>query len=66
MGAKAKAKSQTKHTLNVESTRSRGLTSDSAHWLMSRATSHVVASGLRLSGERMRRVRPDHVSVPDP
>jgi hypothetical protein len=33
---------------------------------MSRATSHVGASGLRLSGGRMRRVKPDHASAPDP
>jgi hypothetical protein len=40
-----------------------GLTSGSAHWLMSRATSHAVAAGFRLSGER--RARPGHVSAPD-
>jgi hypothetical protein len=40
--------------INAETARSRGLTSGSAHWLMSRATSHVAALGLRLSGERMR------------
>jgi hypothetical protein len=43
---------------------SMGLTSGSAHWLMSRATSHAAAAGLRLSGER--RARPGHVSAPDP
>jgi hypothetical protein len=37
--------------------------SGSARWLMSRATSHAVAAGLRLSGER--RARPGHVSAPD-
>jgi hypothetical protein len=52
--------------INAESARSRGLTSGSARWLMSRATSHVAASGLCLSGERMRRVKPGHVLVPDP
>jgi hypothetical protein len=52
--------------INAESARSRGLTSGSARRLMSRATSHVAASGLCLSGERMRRVRPGHVSVLDP
>jgi hypothetical protein len=52
--------------INAESARSRGLTSGSARWLMSRAMSHVAASGLRLSGERMRRVKPDYVSAPDP
>jgi hypothetical protein len=41
-----------------------GLTSGSARWLMSRATSHAAAVGLRLSGER--RVKPGHVSAPDP
>jgi hypothetical protein len=41
-------------TINAETTRPRGLTSGSARWLMSRATSHVAALGLRLSGERMR------------
>jgi hypothetical protein len=51
--------------INAESTRSRGLTSGSARWLMSRATSHVAASGLLLSGEHMCRVKPGHVSVPD-
>jgi hypothetical protein len=40
--------------INAEITRPRGLTSGSARWLMSRATSHVAASGLRLSEERMR------------
>jgi hypothetical protein len=52
--------------INAESARSRGLTSGSARWLMSRATSHVAASGLRLSGERMRRVKPDHALASDP
>jgi hypothetical protein len=51
--------------INAESTQSRGLTSGSARWLMSRATSHVAASGLLLSGEHMCRVKPGHVSVPD-
>jgi hypothetical protein len=41
-----------------------GLTLGSARWLMSRASSHAAAVGLRLSGER--RARPGHVSVPDP
>jgi hypothetical protein len=41
-----------------------GLTSDSARWLMSRATSHATAAGFRLSGER--RARPGHVSAPNP
>jgi hypothetical protein len=41
-----------------------GLTSGSARWLMSQASSHVAAAGLRLSGER--RARPGHVSAPDP
>jgi hypothetical protein len=41
-----------------------GLTSGSARWLMSRATSHAAAAGLRLSGER--RARPAHVLAPDP
>jgi hypothetical protein len=36
----------------------------SARWLMSRATSHAVAAGFRLSGER--RARPGHVSALDP
>jgi hypothetical protein len=54
------------HIANAESARSRGLTPGSARWLMSRATSHVGASGLRLSGERMRRVKPGHASAPDP
>jgi hypothetical protein len=40
--------------ISVETVRPRGLTSGSARWLMSRATSHVAASGLRLSGECMR------------
>jgi hypothetical protein len=41
-----------------------GLTSGSARWLMSRATSHAAAAGLRLSGKR--RARPGHVPAPDP
>jgi hypothetical protein len=41
-----------------------GLTLGSARWLMSRATSHVAAAGLCLSGKR--RARPGHVSAPDP
>jgi hypothetical protein len=41
-----------------------GLTSGSARWLMSRATSHAVAAGLRLSGER--RAWSGHVSAPNP
>jgi hypothetical protein len=52
--------------INAESARSRGLTSGFARWLMSRATNHVAVSGLHLIGERMCRVRPGHVSVPDP
>jgi hypothetical protein len=39
--------------INAETARPRGLTSGSTRWLMSRATSHVATSGLRLSGERM-------------
>jgi hypothetical protein len=35
----------------------RGLTSGSARWLMSRASSHVAAAGLRLSGERSHAVQ---------
>jgi hypothetical protein len=42
----------------------RGLMSGSARWLMSRATSHAAAVGLRLSGER--RAKPGHVPAPDP
>jgi hypothetical protein len=41
-----------------------GLTSGSVHWLMSRASSHAVAVGLRLSGKR--RARSGHVPTPDP
>ena len=41
-----------------------GLTSGSARWLMSRATSHAAAASFRLSGER--RASPGHVSAPDP
>ena len=41
-----------------------GLTSGSARWLVSRATSHAAATGFRLSGER--RARSGHVSAPDP
>jgi hypothetical protein len=41
-----------------------GLTSGFARWLMSQATSHAIAAGFRLSGER--RARPGHVSAPDP
>jgi hypothetical protein len=41
-----------------------GLASGSARWLMSRATSHAAATGLRLSGER--RAKSGHVSAPDP
>jgi hypothetical protein len=41
-------------TINADTAQPRGLTSGSARWLMSRATSHVTASGLRLSGERKR------------
>jgi hypothetical protein len=40
-----------------------GLMSGSARWLMSRATSHTAATGLRLSGER--RAKPGHVSAPN-
>jgi hypothetical protein len=39
--------------INAETVQPRGLTSGSARWLTSRATSHVAASGLRLSGERI-------------
>jgi hypothetical protein len=38
--------------INVAATRLRGLTSGSARWLTSQAVGHVVASGLRLSGEQ--------------
>jgi hypothetical protein len=41
-----------------------GLTSGSTHWLMSRATSHAAAMGLRLSEKH--RARPGHVPPPDP
>jgi hypothetical protein len=41
-----------------------GLTSGSARWLMSWATSHAAAASLRLSGKR--RARPGHVPAPDP
>jgi hypothetical protein len=41
-----------------------GLTSGSARWLMSLATSHAAAASFRLSGEC--RARPGHVSAPDP
>jgi hypothetical protein len=37
--------------INAGAARHRGLTSGSACWLTSRAASHVVASGLRLSEE---------------
>ena len=40
--------------INAEDVRPIGLTSGSTRWLTSRATSHVAASGLRLSGERKR------------
>jgi hypothetical protein len=49
-----------------ETARRRGLASGSARWLTSRATNHVAASGLRLSGERKCKIRPGHVPVPDP
>jgi hypothetical protein len=39
------------------------LASGSACWLMSRATRHAAAAGLRLSGKR--RARPGHVPAPD-
>jgi hypothetical protein len=41
-----------------------GLSSGSARWVMSRATSHAAAVGLHLSGKR--RARPGHVPAPDP
>jgi hypothetical protein len=41
-----------------------GLTSGSARWVMSRATSHAAAAGLSLSGKC--RARPGHVPAPDP
>jgi hypothetical protein len=41
-----------------------GLTSGLARWLTLRATSHAVAVGFCLSGER--RARPGHVLAPDP
>jgi hypothetical protein len=41
-----------------------GLTSGSARWLMSRASSQAAAAGLRLS--RKYRARDGHVSAPDP
>jgi hypothetical protein len=37
--------------INAEAARPRGLKSGSARWLTSWAVGHVVASGLRLSGE---------------
>jgi hypothetical protein len=40
------------------------LASGSACWLVSRATRHAAAAGLRLSGKR--RARPGHVPAPDP
>jgi hypothetical protein len=40
------------------------LASGSSCWLMSRATRHAAAAGLRLSGKR--RARPGHVPAPDP
>jgi hypothetical protein len=40
---------RTSSAINVQP---RGLTYGSARWLMSRAVGHVVASGLRLSGEQ--------------
>jgi hypothetical protein len=42
----------------------RGLTSGSARWLMSRATSHAATAGLRLSWEH--RAKTGHVPAPDP
>jgi hypothetical protein len=41
-----------------------GLTPSSAHWLMSRASSHAAVAGLRLSGKR--RARPGHVPALNP
>jgi hypothetical protein len=41
-----------------------GLTSGSAHWLMSRASSQAAAAGLRLG--RKSHSRGGHVSAPDP
>jgi hypothetical protein len=41
-----------------------GLTSGSAHWLISRASSQAVAAGLRLG--RKSHSRSGHVSAPDP
>jgi hypothetical protein len=52
--------------INAETARPRGLTSGSARWLTSRATSHIAASGLRLSGAQAHRIKPGHVLVPDP
>jgi hypothetical protein len=52
--------------INAETARPRGLTSGSARWLTSRATSHVAASGLRPSGERKHRIKPGHVSGTGP
>jgi hypothetical protein len=52
--------------INAKTMRPRGLTSGSARWLTSRATTNVAASGLRPSGERKHRIKPRHVSVPDP
>jgi hypothetical protein len=40
------------------------LASGSTRWLMSQATSHAAAAGLRLSGKR--RARPGHVPALDP
>jgi hypothetical protein len=40
--------------INAEAAQSRGLTSGSTHWLMSRVVGHAAASGLRLGGEQKR------------
>jgi hypothetical protein len=54
-------------TINAEDVRPRGLTSDSARWLTSRAVSHVAALGLRLSGEQKRtRYGPDTCRLQTP
>jgi hypothetical protein len=50
--------------INARTAQLYGLTSGSARWLMSRATSHAAAASFRLSGKH--RARPGHVSTPVP
>jgi hypothetical protein len=54
--------------INAETVRPKGLMSGSARWLMSWATSHVVASigSSPERGAQAHGIRPGHVSVPDP